>query len=228
MLLNDLKKGTKVLEIDSDLMQAVVLSRPNRFLVKARCGDEILDVHIHDPGRLKELIFPGSMVKIRKAGGLRTSFSITSCILDGEEILLDTRFHNKIAESFIEGGFQREVAHGDSRYDFSINNGYVEVKGCTMQYGNYVIFPEAPTVRGTKHIRNLTAMKKSGLDTNLIFLLFRKNTAFFYPNELTDPIFSSAFFDAVDANVKMVFPRFSMKGGKIFFEGMNQIGKKPF
>ncbi len=187
-----------------------------------------MNVHLHDPGRLKELIFPGSKVNIRKSKGEKTSFSITSVIHNGEEILIDTRFHNRIAEIFINGSFRREVTHGDSRYDFGIEDGYVEVKGCSMQLGEYVIFPDAPTSRGAKHIRNLTKMRNEGMDTNLIFLLFRRNTKYFYPNIATDPIFAEAFFKAVSSGVGMIFPRFSMKGDSIFFDGMNTIGENPF
>ena len=228
MELRKIRIGDMVMELGSELIEATVIERKNRFLVEVESSGRILNVHLHDPGRLKELIFPGSTVNIRKTKGAKTSFSITSAVLDGEEILLDTRFHNRIAEFFIKGNFRREVTHGDSRYDFAIENGYVEVKGCSMQWNEYVIFPDAPTLRGAKHIRNLTKMKKEGKDTNLIFLLFRKNTKFFYPNKVTDPIFAEAFFEAVSTGVGMIFPRFSMKGGNIFFEGMNRLGENPF
>lgn len=216
------------MKIGTDLIEATVIERKNRFLVEVESSGSTLLAHLHDPGRLKELIFPGAKVNLRKTDGVRTSFSITSVIHNGEEILIDTRFHNRIAELFIIGSFRREVTHGDSRYDFGIENGYVEVKGCSMQMGDYVIFPDAPTSRGTKHIRNLTKMKNEGVDSNLIFLLFRKNTKYFYPNILTDPMFAEAFFEAVSSGVKMIFPRFSMRGDSIFFEGMNRIGENPF
>jgi len=220
--------GHRVMKIDSELTEATVIERKNRFLVEVESSGRTLNVHLHDPGRLKELIFPGSKVNIRKSKGEKTSFSITSVIHNGEEILIDTRFHNRIAEIFINGGFRREVTHGDSRYDFGIEDGYVEVKGCSMQLGEYVIFPDAPTSRGAKHIRNLTKMRNEGMDTNLIFLLFRRNTKYFYPNIATDPIFAEAFFKAVSSGVGMIFPRFSMKGDSIFFDGMNTIGENPF
>jgi sugar fermentation stimulation protein A len=216
------------MKIDSELTEATVIERKNRFLVEVESSGRTLNVHLHDPGRLKELIFPGSKVNIRKSKGEKTSFSITSVIHNGEEILIDTRFHNRIAEIFINGSFRREVTHGDSRYDFGIEDGYVEVKGCSMQLGEYVIFPDAPTSRGAKHIRNLTKMRNEGMDTNLIFLLFRRNTKYFYPNIATDPIFAEAFFKAVSSGVGMIFPRFSMKGDSIFFDGMNTIGENPF
>lgn len=220
--------GHRVMKIDSELTEATVIERKNRFLVEVESSGRTLNVHLHDPGRLKELIFPGSKVNIRKSKGEKTSFSITSVIHNDEEILIDTRFHNRIAEIFINGSFRREVTHGDSRYDFGIEDGYVEVKGCSMQLGEYVIFPDAPTSRGAKHIRNLTKMRNEGMDTNLIFLLFRRNTKYFYPNIATDPIFAEAFFKAVSSGVGMIFPRFSMKGDSIFFDGMNTIGENPF
>jgi sugar fermentation stimulation protein A len=221
-------EGSILLEIPGDTYSGVIVKRVNRFLVTVKVKEKLINCHLHDPGRLKELIFPGSIVNIRKTKGVKTSYSITSCFINKEEILLDTRFHNKIAENFIGESFKREVKEGDSRFDFSIENGFVEVKGCSMQYGDYVIFPDAPTLRGTKHLRGLSKLAQSNMDTNVIFLIFRKNVSKFYPNRVTDPLFSKVFFEAVDKGVNIYLPKMMLVDRTITFQGMCQIGRDPF
>ncbi|MHB1440088.1 MAG: DNA/RNA nuclease SfsA [Cuniculiplasma sp.] len=228
MKVKDLAIGHEIMKITPESTDAIVVERINRFLVDVNLDGEIVHVHLHDPGRLRELIYPGSKVRIRRTEGKKTAFSITSCVMNGEEILLDTRFHNKIAESLLDVQFRREVTHGDSRYDFATENGFLEVKGCSMKVQNYVIFPDAPTVRGVKHLSNLTRMKGEGMDTGIMFLIFRKDAQYFYPNGMTDPDFRDAFLNARAKGVRFYFPKFSLKRDTIFFDGYVSQGKDPF
>lgn len=219
--------GEEVLKIRERMIPATVIKRKNRFLVQVKMDGRELDVHLHDPGRLRELIYPGSEVLIRKTHGDRTNYSITAAMKNDETIIIDTRFHNQIGEKFISEPTGREVKYEDSRFDFSIENGFVEIKGCTMQMDNYVIFPDAPSVRGAKHLMELTYLKKEGRDTGVVFLLFRGRADYFYPNKITDQKFSTAFFEAYSGGVEMIFPRFIMEGSSIIFNGVASLGRDP-
>lgn len=220
--------GTVVYSIKDDLEFAKVIDRPNRFLINARLHNEVVRVHIHDPGRLQELIYPGSEITVRKTHGIKTEWSVTTAVLKDENILLDTRFHNAIASEFVGQNFKTEVVHGDSRYDFAIDHGFIEVKGCSMQVGKYVIFPDAPTKRGVKHLTSLAGLKKEGFDCNVMFLIFRKGVELFYPNAFTDPFFEKAFLLAKRNNVHMFFPKVTVEGNDIIYCGQCAVGKNPF
>ena len=216
--------NTSILSIGSGMDEAVVVERKNRFLAEISLGDRILPCHIHDPGRLKELIFPGSRVLIRKTAGQKTDFSVTAVILDnGEKVLLDTRFHNSIGKVFIRNPIGSERKYLDSRFDFQIPCGYVEIKGCSMQVYQYVIFPDAPTERGAKHMRELTQAKENGMDAGVVFLITRRDAKYFYPNLATDVKFSKEFFRALDAGVEMIFPKFTLIDSNIIYCGNAEL-----
>ncbi|MCL4346107.1 MAG: DNA/RNA nuclease SfsA [Candidatus Thermoplasmatota archaeon] len=219
--------GEEVLRIREPLIHAIVVSRPNRFLVIAEINGKEITVHLHDPGRLRELIYPGAEVLLRKTHGDRTDYSITAAEKGGETILLDTRFHNEIGKRFISEPTGSEVKYGDSRFDFSVNGGFVEIKGCTMQIGDYVIFPDAPSVRGTKHLTELSSLKRNGRASGVIFLIFRWRASYFYPNRVTDQKFAAAFFQAYTTGVEMTFPKFQMEQNSIIFQGMLTLGPDP-
>ncbi len=217
-----------IYSIRDEMIIAKVIDRPNRFLLNVEYNGDRIMAHIHDPGRLKELIYPGAMVAIRRTNGVKTHWSVTYVVRNDEQILLDTRFHNRIASSFIGEQFREEVPHGDSRYDFEIEHGYVEVKGCSMLVKNFVIFPDAPTKRGSKHLTSLANLSKEGYDCSLIFLILRSGAEFFYPNSKTDLHFKDSFFLALDSGVKMYFPKFSLVGNSIKYNGHCELGESPF
>ncbi len=222
------KCGEKIFEISEPLIECKVIERRNRFLCSVEKDGERLSVHLHDPGRLKELIYPGSKVKIRKTNGVKTKWSITFSMSHNEEILLDTRFHNGIARQFIGDNCKPEVKRGDTRFDFGLENGFVEVKGCTMLVNNHIIFPDAPSKRGSKHLRELSTLSENGYDCSIIFLILRKNGFYFYPNSIIDPDFESAFLNAIDRGVKMYFPRMSFANGELRYFGNASYGDSPF
>lgn len=219
--------GEEVLKIKERMIPAVVVKRMNRFLVQVKIEGRDADVHLHDPGRLKELIYPGADVLIRKTHGDRTNYSITAALKNNETILVDTRFHNQIGEMFIEEPTGREVKYEDSRFDFSVMDGFVEIKGCTMQIHDYVIFPDAPSIRGTKHLMELSHLKRSGRNAGVIFLLFRGKADYFYPNKITDQKFAAAFFEALSSGVEICFPRFIMEETSIIYNGTASLGRDP-
>ena len=216
--------NTGVISIESRMDEAVVVERKNRFLADISLEGRIFPCHIHDPGRLRELIFPGSRVLIRKTAGQKTDLSVTAVILDnGEKVLLDTRFHNSIGKAFIRNPIGSEKKYLDSRFDFQIPGGYVEIKGCSMQVGQYVVFPDAPTERGAKHLRELTHAKETGMDAGVVFLVLRRGAKYFYPNLATDVKFSEEFFRALDAGVEMIFPKFTLINTNIVYCGNAEL-----
>ena len=147
--------GELVIPFDFESFEGVVLQRPNRFVVSVARAGSSLECHLHDPGRLKELIYPGNSVLFRKTTGVRTSFSITAARKGADWILTDSRFHNAIAKRFLSGDARAEVRLGKSRIDFLEGDRYVEVKGCSLETGGTAMFPDAPSVRATRHLKEL-------------------------------------------------------------------------
>ncbi len=211
---------TPLMTFTEDLVEGIVMERVNRFLAKVKVDGDILPVHVHDPGRIRELIYPGSRALIRKSNGIKTSHSLTAAITsEGEKVMLDTRFHNQMGRQFISGNPEPEKKYLESRFDFRTERGFVEIKGCSMLSGNYAIFPDAPTLRGARHLRELSMAKSEGMDAGVIFLIGRSKAEYFYPNVSTDPSFSAEFFKAMENGVEMIFPKYQMIASEIVYAG---------
>ena len=215
----DVATGTTVLKIPGETYEGTVLSRPNRFLVYVSCGNETVMCHLHDPGRLKELIYPGNRVLFRNASGVRTKYSITAALFDGKWILTDTRFHNEIASRFLDRKCISEVKYGNHRIDFKCGNIFVEVKGGTLYEDGYATFPDAPTTRGCDHLRILLELKASLGNSMLIVLFFNPEPSLFRPNRKTDPQFSRLFYSCLENGVRIKIFKFGFYENEVVYKG---------
>ena len=196
-----------------------VIERRNRFLVSVKYNGRKIDTHLHDPGRLSELIYPGNDVIFREASGKKTAFSITAAKKDGNWILTDSRFHNALISSFFRNSWKSEVTLGKSRIDFFSSGYYVEIKGCSLEKDGIAMFPDAPSIRASRQLADLTNWVLSGGKAALIVLVFSPVSKCFMPNATTDPLFSGRFKDAIDAGVKCAALRFRTDDQGISFTG---------
>lgn len=206
------------------------LRRINRFKVETVEGKFC---HLHDPGRLYELLIPGSaLYGFSKNKGLECEIVYTK--YGDEYILINSRYHSEIAGEIIAGGYleknfkiiRKEVPYGSNRFDFLLElNGkeyYMEVKGCTLLDGFVAKFPDAPTFRGREHLKKLIELRKLGFGAGLLFLIFR-DAKFFMPNFSTDPYFYSAFKEAYLNGVE-IFPfKLRFNGSEFFPAGMIDV-----
>ena len=115
-----------------------------------------------------------------------------------------------------------EIKAGASRLDFLLldeaGSHWIEVKGCTLRHGSTALFPDAPTKRGVKHLRELISLSRSGDDSILLILIFDRKAVRFAPNAATDPEFSQVFEEAVQTGVRIIPALFSFDGKKIYFQ----------
>ena len=116
-----------------------------------------------------------------------------------------------------------EVPYGHSRLDFLLEQKdgkkiWIEVKGCTLAIDNVALFPDAPTQRGSKHLQTLISICEQGLNAALIILVFRPEAIHFAPHREMDPKFTTLFYQAIQAGVK-VFPLLlNYDNDKIYYE----------
>lgn len=211
--------GTKVYFFQEELLEGEVIDRPNRFVVNIMTDKGQLKCHLHDPGRLKELIFPGNRVLYRPTNGISTKHSVTAALDNGQWILTDTRIHSSVASNFLPDDVEREVSIGDHRIDFRSGDTLIEVKGCTMLEGNVATFPDAPTKRGREHLNLLREHVSKGHDAVIMILVFRKDATSFQPNRETDPAFAEEFRLALSEGVRYFIPKFAFEGGSVVYKG---------
>lgn len=202
------------------MFEAEVTDRPNRFVVNVDDGTSEIRCHLHDPGRLKELIYPGNRVLCRASKGQKTSHSITAARYGNEWVLTDTRIHSAIASHFLPPTVRSEVSIGNHRMDFMFENTMIEVKGCTLMNGRTATFPDAPTIRGRQHLQVLRDHSVNGGKAILIVLVFRESAECFIPNRLTDPEFYEEFSRSHSAGMEILIPKFSFEDGSIVYRGV--------
>lgn len=195
---------------------AVFLQRPNRFIAQVLLHGQEETVHVKNTGRCKELLVPGAKVYLEKGKNpaRKTGWDLIAVEKGDRLINMDSQLPNKVAEEWLaQGGLGqfsqllREQTWGASRLDFCLKDSrrtkYVEVKGVTLEEGGKVYFPDAPTVRGTKHLEELTRIRQEGMEAAVLFVVQMDGVTAFSPNDATDPAFGDALRRAKDAGVEI-------------------------
>ncbi len=202
------------------------LSRPNRFIALVDIGGEIVTVHVKNTGRCKELLTDNATVYLAAAENptRKTPYDLVAVEKikpDGTAMIvnMDSQAANSIAAEYLSisglfpanATYRREVTHGRSRFDFCVNNAdeqgntaYLEVKGCTLERDGIAYFPDAPTERGVKHIKELTALARAGTPACILFIIQMKGVTTLHPNDETHREFGDALREARDAGVRIL------------------------
>lgn len=198
--------------------KAVFLKRPNRFIAEVEIQGKRETVHVKNTGRCKELLIPGTEVILEKSGNpnRKTKYDLICVNKQGRLINMDSQIPNKAAEEWIRKGglFPEEVSirpekkYGNSRFDLYVKSpvrrAFVEVKGVTLEEDNVVRFPDAPTVRGIKHVEELIHCMEEGYEAYLLLVIQMKGVKKFMPNWDTQPEFGQALIKAEKAGVKII------------------------
>ena len=195
--------------------EAVFLDRPNRFIAHVLLEGETIAVHVKNTGRCRELLLPGVRVVLAAAAqeGRKTSWDLVGVYKNNTRLFnIDSQAPNHAAAEWLASqGFdlvRREFSYGDSRFDFYMEKGrerwLLEVKGCTLEIGGVGYFPDAPTLRGVKHLRELAAALREGWHSCLAFVIQTEGVTEVLPNRATHPAFGEALDAAREAGVRVL------------------------
>lgn len=199
-----------------NITQARFLSRLNRFIAEVEIDGQNETVHVKNTGRCKELLIPGCEVWLTApdSPNRKTKYDlITVRKSNGTLFNIDSQAPNKVMREWL--GSQDydkvipEYTYGDSRIDFYMERGgekyLMEVKGCTLEIDGIGYFPDAPTERGVKHIRELIRAKAAGYNTAIAFVIQMDGVKEVRANIATHHEFGSALEEARKAGVKIQF-----------------------
>lgn len=196
-------------------VEAVFLERPNRFIAKVLLNGKEETVHVKNTGRCRELLLPHSKVVLTKSDNpeRKTQYDLIAVEKAGLGLVnIDSQAPNALMKEWLEGKFDMvkpEYRYGNSRIDFYLEKGsqkyLVEVKGCTLEEDCIGYFPDAPTLRGVKHIYELIEAQKHGYMCALAFVIQMPKVTEVRPNGRIHPEFETAFRAAVKAGVKIWF-----------------------
>jgi len=207
------------------LMRGTFISRPNRFVAEINYNGKIELAHVHDPGRLKELLRKDAEVLFTFSNGKLKYYLKAVKADDDEWILIDTSLHSKLALEIIKllpefsevAEIKSEVKIGKSRIDFTLDGIPLEVKGVSLVKNGLALFPDAPTERGTRHVNEI--IEHRGI---LLFLVLR-NANKFAPHKEIDPKFANKLKEAREKGIEMIAAQSSFDGKTIYYNGKVEL-----
>lgn len=193
------------------------LARPNRFIAHVQINGKTEIVHVKNTGRCRELLPQGAEVWCQHwdTPTRKTKYDLISVRKGSRIINMDSQAPNHaVREWLIAGGLgdiddlKWEYTYGESRFDFSFfkdgRRCFLEVKGVTLENDGVCAFPDAPTERGTKHLKGLTKLAQEGFGAYVLFVVQMENVLYLHPNDDTDPAFGAALREAAAAGVQIL------------------------
>ena len=198
-----------------NIVRGRFLSRPNRFIALVDIDGAETVCHVKYTGRCRELLVPGAEVYLvpGTAPGRKTPYDLVAVDKSGVLINMDAQAPNRVFAEFARTfdpqalSVRPEFRFGDSRLDFCLERPdglhLVEVKGVTLESGGHARFPDAPTERGVKHIRELMRAVEQGHRATAFFVVQMAQVTDFAPNDDTHPAFGAALRQAIAAGVQV-------------------------
>ena len=206
------------MKLSPDLVEATFIRRLNRFAANLEVDGREVMVHLANSGRLGELLVPGYRMLLTPVGGdhRKCPFDLALVDLGFTLCSADARLPNILLAEAIEAGrveeFQgysrvrREVTYGDSRLDMLLEGPgqscFVETKSVTLVEDGLALFPDAPTLRGVKHLNSLIRAKEEGYRAAVVFVIQRSDAKEFSPHDVADPLLGETLRKAVNAGVE--------------------------
>ena len=204
-----------------NITKAKFIRRVNRFVAEVSLNGETEVVHVKNTGRCRELLIPGCEVWLTAPGTTdrKTKYDLVAVRKsDGVLYNIDSQAPNKVVKEWLgKQDYTKvipEYTYGDSRIDFymekvdsdgKIEKYLMEVKGCTLEIDGIGYFPDAPTERGVKHIRELIKAREAGYGTALAFVIQMAGVSEVRPYIDMQPEFGEAMEDAKKAGVDIIF-----------------------
>lgn len=188
-------------------------NRPNRFIAKVWVDGIPETVHVKNTGRCKELLLPGAdvILEVSDNPDRKTKYDLVGVYKENLGwVNIDSQAPNKVVKEWLEKQdytlIKPEYTYGDSRIDFYMEKGeekfLMEVKGCTLEVDGIGYFPDAPTERGVKHLRELARASQAGYRCYVAFVVQMEGINEVRPNVATHKEFGQALDEAKAAGVK--------------------------
>lgn len=208
------------------ILPGIFRARPNRFIAHVDIGGRVEVCHVKNTGRCRELLIPGVKVWLEECDSptRKTKYDLVAVEKMGPEgtlfINMDAQAPNRVFGEWAAAGglgfvptlLRPETTYGDSRFDYywelsqegENRQGFWEVKGVTLEKDRVARFPDAPTLRGVKHLEGLALARQAGYEAGVCFIVQMEGMDYVEPNDATHPEFGSAFRRAAGAGVEVL------------------------
>lgn len=202
----------------SDITTGTFIERPNRFIAYVDIDGHKEKCHVKNTGRCKELLIPDAKVVLSISDNPEraTKYDLIAVYKGNMLVNIDSQAPNKVVMESIGRipGFENaeihpEYTYGNSRIDVYASSGnkkmLMEIKGVTLERDEIALFPDAPTERGLKHVKELEkALSDGGYETYVMFLIQMSGPKVFSPNYDMHEEFGKEVEKAYKAGVKVL------------------------
>ena len=175
--------------------KGIFIERPNRFIAYVQMHGKQETVHVKNTGRCAELLRPGAEVYVQesKSENRSTKWDLIAVQKKERLVNMDSQIPNKVVREWIESGHlfpavtcvQQEKTYKNSRFDLYVETEdrkiFIEVKGVTLEENGVCRFPDAPSERAVKHVKELCEAQKEGYETYIFFVIQMSDVRYFYP-----------------------------------------------
>ena len=197
----------------NNIVKGEFIDRPNRFIANVKINNEIEVCHVKNTGRCRELLIKGSTVYLQKSDNVnrKTKYDLIAVQKGDRLINMDSQVVNSVALESVPELFEDivyvkpEYKYGNSRFDIYVETKtdkiFIEVKGVTLENDGVVSFPDAPTERGVKHLKELQKAVTEGYRAYVLFIVQMSDVKYFEPNIKTHPEFAKELKKAKDNGV---------------------------
>lgn len=205
------------------IVEATFIERPNRFIAYCQINETIEKVHVKNTGRCRELLIPNCTVYLEESDNpnRKTKYSLIAVQKGNRLINMDSQVPNKVVQealinkTIVLPGLDEEITfikpektYGNSRFDIYLETknkkAFIEIKGVTLEEDGVVLFPDAKTERGVKHIKELIEAKKDGYHSYVVFVVQMKDVKYFTPNIKMHKELGDALIEAQNSGVNIL------------------------
>lgn len=199
------------------IKEGIFINRPNRFIAYVEVDGKIEICHVKNTGRCKELLITGAKVFLEESDNKhrKTKYDLVQVYKETHLVNIDSQMPNYLVKEWLENGYgfsgityiKPEKKYGNSRFDLYVEyqgkKAWIEVKGVTLEVDGVAKFPDAPTERGIKHIKELMNSIKDGYEAWIIFVVQMDGIKKFEPNWNTHEQFGQALLEAQNKGVNI-------------------------
>ncbi|MCS7279226.1 MAG: DNA/RNA nuclease SfsA [Thermodesulfobacteriaceae bacterium] len=204
----------KVNPLTNFKIRGIFLRRINRFTVEVELENRKTLAYLPNPGRLWELLLPGTEVLLFKnKGWSKLAYTVLAAKKNELYVLLHTHLTNFLVKNLLQEGqisflsgyeiVKEEVTFEKNRFDLLLKDRltkeklFLEVKTCTLFGKRMAMFPDAPTSRGKRHLLELTSLvKEKKVQALCLYVIMNPEIEYFLPSYHIDLEFTKAFLSS--------------------------------
>lgn len=201
-----------------NIKEGIFIKRVNRFIAEILIDGKVETCHVKNTGRCKEILIEGAKVYLQEfdSDARKTKFDLISVYKKHRLINIDSQVTNKMFGEWVRAGnlfkkptlVKSEVFYKNSRFDFYIEyenkKVFAEIKGVTLEENGVVLFPDAPTSRGVKHLNELIEARKEGYECYVVFIVQMEGVSYFTPNSKMHKEFSDTLLLCKERGVNII------------------------